>query len=182
MELFMIFDEFAIKSLITPINDFPKAGVVFRDITPVFQSPKAFRMVVDSFVQRYIDSNFTHIGAIEARGFVLASAVAYALNKPLILFRKQGKLPAKVLTEAYDTEYEQSVLEVEAGCLNAEHKVLLMDDIIASGGTFLAAARLIRQMGANIYEVAAIVDLPELNGSRLLQDARIPTFTLTAFA
>lgn len=178
----MIFDDFAIKSLIRPIPDFPRKGAIFRDITPVFQSPKATRMVVDGLVQRYIDSDFSHIGAIEARGFLLGSMVAYALNKPLVLFRKQGKLPDDVLSEPYDTDYEQSVLEIHKGVLQEGDKVLLMDDIIASGATFIAATSLIRRMGAQVYEVAAIVDLPELGGSQLLQDVGIPTYTLTAFA
>lgn len=93
----MIFDEFTLKSQIRAVPDFPKPGVVFRDITPLFQSPRALRMTVDSFVQRYIEADFSHIGAMDARGFLIGSAVAYALNKPLVLFRKQGKLPADVL-------------------------------------------------------------------------------------
>ncbi len=178
----MIFDEFAIKSLILPIPDFPNPGNVFRDISPVYQSPKATRMVVDSLVQRYVESDFTHVGAIEARGFLLGAIVAYELNKPLVLFRKQGKLPANVISEPYDANYEQSLLEIQEDSLKEGDKVLLLDDIIASGATFLAAARLIRRLKADIYEVAAIVDLPELKGSELLQDINIPTFTLTAFA
>lgn len=97
----MIFDEFTLKSQIRAVPDFPKPGVVFRDITPLFQSPRALRMTVDSFVQRYIEADFSHIGAMDARGFLIGSAVAYALNKPLVLFRKQGKLPADVLAEGY---------------------------------------------------------------------------------
>ncbi|TDQ36898.1 adenine phosphoribosyltransferase [Thiopseudomonas denitrificans] len=178
----MIFDDFAIKSLIRAIPDFPRQGNIFRDITPVFQSPKATRMVVDGLVQRYVESDFTHIGAIEARGFLLGSMVAYALNKPLVLFRKQGKLPDDVLSEPYDTGYEQSLLEVHKDVLCEGDKVLLIDDIIASGATFIAAASLIRRMGASVYEVAAIVDLPELEGSQRLQDAGIPSYSLTAFA
>jgi|SRR5690554_1556350 len=177
----MIFDEFAIKSLIRPIPDFPKKGCIFRDITPLYQSPRAMRMVIDSFVQRYVGSDFTHVGAIDSRGFLIGSTIAYELNKPLVLFRKQGKLPANVLSEPYDTDYEQSMLEVHEDSLKEGDKVLLIDDIIASGGTFIAAARLIKRMGASIYEVAAIIDLPDLNGSRLIQDIGIPTFTLTAF-
>lgn len=178
----MIFDEFTIKSLIRPIPDFPHKGNVFRDITPVFQSPRATRMVIDSLVQRYVESDFSHVAAIEARGFLLGAIVAYELNKPLVLFRKQGKLPAEVLSETYDTQYEQSVLEVHENSLCEGDKVLLIDDIIASGATFVAATRLIRQMGASVYEVAAVVDLPEFKGSQLLQDIGIATFTLTAFA
>lgn len=177
----MIFDEFSIKSLIRPIPDFPNKGTIFRDITPLFQSPRAMRMVIDGLVQRYVASDFSHVGAIESRGFLLGATIAYELNKPLVLFRKQGKLPADVLSEPYDTGYEQSTLEVHAESLKEGDKVLLIDDIIASGGTFVAAARLIRRMGADIYEVAAIIDLPDMEGSQLMQDIGVPTFTLTAF-
>lgn len=177
----MIFDEFSIKSLIRPVPDFPKAGVVFRDITPLFQSPRALRMVADSFIQRYVEAEFSHIAAMDARGFLIGSIIAYELNKPLILFRKQGKLPADVLAESYLTEYGESLLEVHADSLCEGDSVLIFDDLIATGGTLLAAARLVRRMGASVYEAAAIIDLPELGGSRKLQDMRIPTFTLTAF-
>lgn len=101
----MNFDALDIKTLIRPVIDFPKPGVVFRDITPLFQSPRGLRLVVDSFVQRYVEADFSHIGAMDARGFLIGSIVAYALNKPLVLFRKQGKLPADVLAEGYQTEY-----------------------------------------------------------------------------
>ena len=178
----MIFDEFTVKSLIRPVPDFPKHGVVFRDITPVFQSPRALRMVVDSFAQRYVEADFSHIGAMDARGFLLGSVLAYQLNKPLVLFRKAGKLPADVLSESYQTEYGEALLEVHADSLCDGDKVLLLDDLIATGGTLLAAARLIRRMGAELFEAAAIIDLPELGGSQKLQDMHIPTFTLTAFA
>ncbi|WP_137972939.1 adenine phosphoribosyltransferase [Pseudomonas sp. F(2018)] len=177
----MIFDEFAIKSLIRPVPDFPKPGVVFRDITPLFQSPRALRMVVDSFIQRYVESEFSHIAAMDARGFLFGSIMAYELNKPLILFRKQGKLPAEVLAESYQTEYGEALLEVHADSLCEGDRVLIFDDLIATGGTLLAAARLVKRLGAQVYEAAAIIDLPELGGSRKLQDMGIPTFTLTAF-
>jgi len=178
----MIFDEFAIKSLIRPVPDFPKPGVVFRDITPLFQSPRALRMVVDSFIQRYVESDFSHIAAMDARGFLFGSIMAYELNKPLILFRKQGKLPAEVLAESYQTEYGEALLEVHADSLCEGDRVLIFDDLIATGGTLLAAASLVKRLGAQVYEAAAVIDLPELGGSRKLQDMGIPTFTLTAFA
>ena len=164
----MIFDEYAIKSLIRPVPGFPKEGVTFRDITPLFQSPKALRMVADSLIQRYIDSPVTHIGAIDARGFLIGSILAYELNRPLVLFRKAGKLPADTLSANYQTEYGE--------------QVLLLDDLIATGGTFLAAASLVRQSGADVYEAAAIIDLPDLGGSQQMQDTGIPTYTLCAFA
>ncbi|AFN78475.1 adenine phosphoribosyltransferase [Stutzerimonas nitrititolerans] len=177
----MIFDEFSIKTLIRPVVDFPSPGVIFRDITPLLQSPKALRMVADSLVQRYVESDFSHIGALDARGFIIGSILAYELNRPLILFRKQGKLPADVLTESYRTEYGEAFLEVHADSLCEGDSVLLIDDLIATGGTFIAAAQLVRRMGAQVYEAAAVIDLPELGGSCKLQDMGIPTFTLTAF-
>lgn len=177
----MIFDEFSIKTLIRPVVDFPKPGMIFRDITPLLQSPRALRMVADSFIQRYVEADFSHIGAMDARGFLLGSIIAYELNKPLILFRKQGKLPAEVLSEHYQTEYGEAKLEVHADSLCDGDKVLIVDDLIATGGTLLAAAQLVRRMGASIIEAAAIIDLPELGGSQKLQDSGIPTFALTCF-
>ncbi|WP_341523278.1 adenine phosphoribosyltransferase [Pseudomonas sp. G.S.17] len=177
----MTVDQFSFKSLIRPVVDFPKPGVIFRDITPLFQSPKATRLIMDSFVQRYIYADFTHIGAMDARGFLIGSIIAYELNKPLILFRKQGKLPADVLSEAYQTEYGQAYLEVHADSLCEGDSVVMFDDLIATGGTLIAAANLIRRMGAEIHEAAAIIDLPELGGSQRLQAMQIPTFCLTEF-
>ncbi|MEG5266465.1 adenine phosphoribosyltransferase [Pseudomonas sp. JDS28PS106] len=178
----MISDSTHFKSLIRPVVDFPKPGVIFRDITPLFQSPKATRQVIDSFVQRYIEADFSHIGVMDARGFLIGSVVAYELNKPLILFRKQGKLPADVLCEAYKTEYGEAYLEVHADSLCDGDSVVMFDDLIATGGTLIAAANLIRRMGAKIHEAAAIIDLPELGGSQRLNDMSIPTFSLTRFA
>ena len=181
-EILMIFEEVSIKSLIRPVVDFPKPGVIFRDITPLFQSPKALRLVIDSFIQRYIDAEFTHVGAMDARGFLIGSIVAYELNKPLVLFRKQGKLPADLLAEAYQTEYGEALLEVHADSLCDGDSVVMFDDLIATGGTLVAAANLIRRMGAKVHEAAAIIDLPELGGSQRLRDMQIPTFCLTEFA
>jgi adenine phosphoribosyltransferase len=178
----MISDSTSFKSLIRPVVDFPKPGVIFRDITPLFQSPKATRQVIDSFVQRYIEADFSHIGVMDARGFLIGSVVAYELNKPLILFRKQGKLPADVLSEGYKTEYGEAFLEVHADSLCDGDSVLMFDDLIATGGTLIAAANLIRRMGARIHEAAAIIDLPELGGSQRLNDLNIPTFSLTSYA
>lgn len=177
----MIFDEFSIKSLIRAVPDFPKAGVTFRDITPIFQSPRITRLVIDSLAQRYIDADCSHIGVMDARGFLLGSTLAYTLNKPLILFRKRGKLPADVLSEAYQTEYGEAFLEVHSDSLCEGDSLLLVDDLIATGGTLIAAAILARRMGARVHEAAAIIDLPELGGSQRLEDAGIPTFSLTRF-
>ena len=173
---------FDIKQLIRPVADFPKPGVTFRDITPLLQSPKAFRHICDSLVQRYIDSQISHIGAMDARGFLLGSVVAYCLNKPLVLFRKSGKLPAKVIGETYQTEYGEALLEVHSDSLGSGDCLLLLDDLIATGGTLLAAAQLTHRLGARVHEAAVIIDLPELGGSRRLEEVGIATFSLTTFA
>lgn len=177
----MIFDEFTIKSLIRPVPGFPRDGVTFRDITTLYQSPRAVRMVTDSLIQRYVESPVTHIGAMDARGFLLGSVLAYELNKPLVLFRKAGKLPADCISASYSTEYGEAQIEVHRDALSKGDQILLVDDLIATGGTFLAAAQLVDQLGAEVYEAAAIIDLPDLGGSRLMQDAGIATFTLCAF-
>jgi len=170
------------RHLIRPVVDFPKPGVIFRDITPLFQSPKAVREVIAQFVQRYIDADFSHIGVMDARGFLIGSVVAHELTKPLVLFRKQGKLPAHVLSQGYQTEYGEAYLEVHADSLAAGDSLVLFDDLIATGGTLLAATHLVRRMGAQIHEAAAIIDLPELAGSQRLRDAGVSTFSLTDFS
>ena len=178
----MVLNDFCLKSLIRPVIDFPKPGVIFRDITPLYQSPRAMRVIADSFIERYVEADFTHIGAMDARGFLIGSVLAHQLNKPLILFRKQGKLPADVIAEGYQTEYGEAFLEAHADSLCEGDSLLIVDDLIATGGTLIAAANLIRRMGARVHEAAAIIDLPELNGSQRLQDMGIPTFCLTQFA
>ena len=175
-------DDFCLKSLIRPVIDFPKAGVIFRDITPLYQSPRAMRVIADTFIERYVEADFSHIGAMDARGFLIGSVLAHQLNKPLILFRKQGKLPADVLAEGYQTEYGEAFLEVHADSLCEGDSLLIVDDLIATGGTLIAAASLVRRMGAKVFEAAAIIDLPELGGSKRLQDRGVPTFCLTEFS
>ncbi|MCY1396897.1 Adenine phosphoribosyltransferase [compost metagenome] len=178
----MVIEPFNLKSLIRPVLDFPKPGVVFRDITPLFQSPRGLRHVADSFIERYVEADFSHIGAMDARGFLIGAIIAHQLNKPLILFRKQGKLPADVIAEGYQTEYGECFLEVHADSLCEGDSVLIFDDLIATGGTLIAAANLVRRMGAQVFEAAAIIDLPELGGSQKMQALGIPTFSLTSFA
>ena len=175
-------DDFCLKSLIRPVIDFPKAGVIFLDITPLYQSPRAMRVIADTFIERYVEADFSHIGAMDARGFLIGSVLAHQLNKPLILFRKQGKLPADVLAEGYQTEYGEAFLEVHANSLCEGDSLLIVDDLIATGGTLIAAANLVRRMGAQVFEAAAIIDLPELGGSQRLQDLGVPTFCLTEFS
>ena len=175
-------NDFCLKSLIRPVLDFPKPGVIFRDITPLYQSPRAMRVIADAFIERYVEVDFSHIGAMDARGFLIGSVLAHQLNKPLILFRKQGKLPADVLAEGYQTEYGEALLEVHADSLCEGDSLLLVDDLIATGGTLVAAVNLVRRMGAQVFEAASIIDLPELGGSARLQEVGVPTFCITEFS
>lgn len=177
----MLFDDFYFKSLIRTVEDWPKPGISFRDITPIFSNPKGMRMVVDAYVHRYIDSDITHIACIDARGFLIASVLAYELRKPLVLVRKKGKLPGKTISQSYDLEYGSAELEIQEDAVYEGAQVLVFDDLIATGGTLIAAMSLLRQQGASIMEVASIIDLPDLGGSALIQEMDVPVFSLCAF-
>lgn len=177
----MIIDEFLIKSHIQSIPDWPKPGVNFRDISPLFKNPKTARMLTDTFAQRYMDKDLTHIAAIDARGFLLGSNLAYVLNLPLIMVRKAGKLPGAVDTYEYQSEYAPNALQIQQNTFKDGDRVLIIDDLLATGGTQLAAAQLIRQQGASIIEAATIVDLIQLGGSQRLREAGIPVFNLCLF-
>ena len=177
----MSFDEFYVKSVVRSVDNWPEQGVVFRDITPIFKDPKALRMVSDAFIQRYIDSDITHIACIDARGFLVASIMAYQLGLPLVLVRKKGKLPGEPITQEYKLEYGTAEFEMQVDALEAGDKVLVFDDLIATGGTLLAACTLIKKFGATVVESAAIINLPDLQGASLIEDADIPVFTLLAY-
>lgn len=177
----MLYDDFYVKSLIRTIEDWPKPGISFRDITPIFSDPKGLRMVVDAYVHRYIASDITHIACIDARGFLVAAVLAYELQKPLILIRKKGKLPGKTVSQAYSLEYGEAELEIQEGAVAKGSKVLLFDDLIATGGTLFAAISLLSSQGADISEVAAIIDLPDLGGSEKIRASDIPVFSLCAY-
>ncbi|MEH6651260.1 MAG: adenine phosphoribosyltransferase [Motiliproteus sp.] len=177
----MSYDECYIRSAIRAVPDWPEAGVIFRDITPLFQDPKALHIVVDTLTQRYLDSDISHIAALDARGFLLGSLLAYKLNLPLILVRKKGKLPGDVITQEYQLEYGTACIEVHQDACGEGDKILLVDDLIATGGSLLAACTLLKSLGAEISEAAAIIDLPFLEGSTRLQEAEIPVYCLVAY-
>ncbi|MBE9399684.1 adenine phosphoribosyltransferase [Pontibacterium sp. N1Y112] len=177
----MSYDECYIKSVMRTIPDWPEPGIQFRDITPLFKDPKALRMIADSFIQRYIDSEITHIASIDARGFLIASIVAYQLNIPLVLVRKKGKLPGETVYEEYKLEYGTASVEMQIDAVTDGDKVLVFDDLIATGGTVLAACSLIKQLGGEVIEAAALIDLPDLQGSARIQDAGVPVHALMAY-
>lgn len=177
----MSFDEFFVKSTIRAVHNWPKPGIIFRDIAPLFLEPKAVHMVIDAFTQRYIAREITHIACLDARGFLLGSALAYKLALPLILIRKKGKLPGETIEQNYALEYGTATVEVQPDACKRGDKVLIIDDLIATGGSIIAASSLIKRMGGEVIEAAAVIDLPDLNGSRKIQDSGIPVYTLVAY-
>jgi adenine phosphoribosyltransferase len=172
-----------IKSKIRTVPDYPKKGIMFRDITTLIKDPVGFRLVVDSLTQRYIhaDFDFDTIVGIESRGFIIGAALAYTLGKGFIPIRKKGKLPAEVMSQEYSLEYGTDRIEIHADALGKGERVLLVDDLLATGGTALAAAALIEKLGAVVVEMAFIVDLPDVGGKKKLTDKGYRVFALTEF-
>jgi adenine phosphoribosyltransferase len=171
-----------IKQHIRTVPDWPSAGVQFRDITPLLSNPRVFRVLIDQFVHRYFDTRPAAIAGLDARGFIIGSVLAYELNVGFIPIRKKGKLPFSTVQESYELEYGSATVEMHTDAVQPGDRVVLIDDLIATGGTMLAGARLLQRLGATVIEGAAIVDLPELGGSARLRAAGLPMHTLVDFA
>ncbi|HCY14730.1 MAG: adenine phosphoribosyltransferase [Curvibacter sp. GWA2_64_110] len=173
-----------LRSHIRTVPNWPAPGVQFRDITPLLQNPKVFRVMVDAFVHRYMDPDMRPdvVAGLDARGFILGSVIAYELAVGFIPIRKKGKLPFTTVEETYELEYGSATVELHTDAVKAGERVLLVDDLIATGGTMLAGKKLLEKLGAHVMEGAAIVDLPELGGSQKLRTAGLPLFTLVDFA
>ena len=171
-----------LKNAIRTVPDWPQPGIMFRDITPLLQDPKAFRLLVDVFVLRYMDRQIDLVAGIDARGFILGSVVAHQLGVGFVPVRKKGKLPYTCIAEDYELEYGSATVELHTDAAKRGDRVLLIDDLIATGGTMMAAAKLLARLGAQVVEAAAIVDLPELGGSRLLREAGVELFTVCNFS
>ena len=153
-----------LKSYIRDINDFPVPGILFRDITPLLMDPGAFTYAVDAFAERYAQSNIDAIIAIEARGFLIGAPLAYRLEKPLALARKEGKLPAESARSEYSLEYGSNVMEVHTDSIKAGDHVLIIDDVLATGGTLAAAIDLVEKAGATVEGLALLIELAGLKG------------------
>ena len=173
-----------LRSHIRTVPDWPTPGVQFRDITPLLQNAKVFRVLIDAFVQRYMEPSMRpHVVAgLDARGFILGSVIAYELNVGFVPIRKKGKLPFTTVAETYELEYGSATVELHTDAVKPGQKVLLIDDLIATGGTMMAGKKLLEKLGAQVMEGAAIVDLPELGGSDKLRASGLPLFTLLDFA
>lgn len=169
------------KPFIRTVPDWPQPGVQFRDITTLLSDKKVFRQLIDAFVHQYFDVSFDAVVGIDARGFILGAPIAYELNKAFVPVRKKGKLPFDTFEEAYDLEYGQAEIQIHADALNSGDRVLVIDDLIATGGTLIAACNLVQRSGAEVVECAAIVDLPDLGGSKVIRDKGHSVFSLCEF-
>jgi len=167
---------------IRTIPDWPQKGVMFRDISSLLEDRLVFRKLVDLFVHRYFTTAIDAVVGIDARGFIIGAPLAYELNAGFIPVRKKGKLPGRTISEAYTLEYGEAEVEIQTDWLQPGYQVILVDDLIATGGTMLAAATLLKRLGVEIVEAAAIIDLPDLGGSRRLRDAGLAVHTFCAFA
>ncbi|MDO9166870.1 MAG: adenine phosphoribosyltransferase [Rhodoferax sp.] len=173
-----------LRNHIRTVPDWPAPGVQFRDITPLLQDAKVFRILIDAFVHRYMDPSMRPdvVAGLDARGFILGAVIAYELNVGFVPVRKKGKLPFTTVEETYELEYGSATVELHTDAVKTGDRVLLIDDLIATGGTMMAGKKLLEKLGAQVMEGAAIVDLPELGGSARLRAAGLPLFTLIDFA
>ncbi len=170
-----------IAKYIRTIPHYPKEGIMFRDITTLLKDPVGFKLAIDLLVAKYKDAPIDYVAGIEARGFILGSPLAFALGIGFIPVRKKGKLPSKTISQSYDLEYGSDTIEIHADALPVGANVLLIDDLIATGGTALGAITLIEKVGAKIFETAFLVDLPELGGTQKIQKAGHKVFSLCSF-
>ena len=170
-----------LKKYIRSIPDYPKKGILFRDITTLIKNEKAFKECINQILQNVKNIQFDKIAAIEARGFVFASVVSYALSKPLILMRKKDKLPAEKYSVSFKLEYGESVIEMHKDSINKNEKILLIDDLIATGGTAEAASKLVEKAGGEVAAFIFVINLFDLGGVELLKKKSLKSYSLMEF-
>ena len=170
-----------IQSLIRTIPDYPKPGIQFRDITTLLKDADGFRSTIDQFVERYRGRDITKIAGTEERGFLFGAPLAYALGVGFVPVRKQGKLPGESMGHDYELEYGTDRIEIHHGAIEAGERILIVDDLLATGGTAQAAATLVQKMGGKVVECAFLVDLPDIGGRRRLENEGLPVFALCEF-
>ncbi|WP_337268959.1 adenine phosphoribosyltransferase [Oryzifoliimicrobium ureilyticus] len=167
---------------IRAILDYPKPGIVFRDITTLLGNPRALRQAIDGLVQPYAGLKVDQVAGMEARGFILGGAVAYALSAGFVPIRKRGKLPHETVRIAYSLEYGVDEMEMHLDAVKPGEKVILVDDLIATGGTAVGATQLLRQMGAEVISACFVIDLPDLGGRAKLEALGVEVRTLVEFS
>ena len=170
-----------LKKYIRSVPDYPKKGILFRDITTLIKDPKAFKFTNDKIIEIAKKMQFDKVAAIESRGFVFASTVSYALNKPFILLRKKNKLPAKTYSVDFTLEYGEATIEVHRDSINSGEKVLIIDDLIATGGTAEAAAKLIKISGGSVAGFVFVINLFDLPGNKRLKIKVLKLSALLSF-
>jgi len=172
----------SLKDAVRTIADYPRPGILFRDITTLLGDAWAFRRAVDELVQPWAGSKIDKIAGIEARGFILGGAVAHQLSAGFVPVRKKGKLPGDIVRIAYSLEYGLDEMEVHRDALKAGERVILVDDLIATGGTAEAAVQLLRKLGADVVAAIFVIDLPDLGGAERLRGLGVPVRTLMTFS
>jgi adenine phosphoribosyltransferase len=170
-----------LKAAIRSIPDYPKPGIIFRDITTLLGDPRAFRRSVDELVHPFAGGRVDKVAGIEARGFIIGGAVAHQLSAGFVPIRKKGKLPHETVRIAYSLEYGVDEMEIHSDAFGQDASVILVDDLIATGGTAIAATQLLRQMGAKIVAACFIIDLPDLGGARKLRELGVEVRSLVSF-
>ena len=170
-----------VKDYIRTIVDFPHEGIMFRDVTTLFADPRGFRICIDQLLHPYAGERIDKVVGLEARGFIVGGAIAHQLSVGFVPIRKKGKLPGKTLSQDYKLEYGDAIMEVHHDAIEAGEKILVVDDLLATGGTAEAGIKLIEQMGGEIIGCAFIIDLPELGGRKKLEALGMEVHTLCEF-
>ena len=170
-----------VRDYIRTIADFPHEGIMFRDVTTLFADARGFRMAIDQLLHPYAGVRIDKVVGLEARGFILGGAVAHQMSTGFVAVRKKGKLPGPVISEAYQLEYGEAVMEIHDDALKAGERVLIVDDLLATGGTAEAGIALCRRLGAEVIGCAFVIDLPELGGRARLEAMGMPVHTLCTF-
>ena len=176
----MTFDH-DLKATVRTIPDYPKKGILFRDITTLLADARAFRRAVDELVQPWAGNKIDKVAGVEARGFIIGGAVAHQVSAGFVPIRKKGKLPHTTVRIAYSLEYGLDEMEMHADAVHPGERVILVDDLIATGGTAEGAVKLLRQMGAEVLAACFVIDLPELGGADKLRKMNVPVRTLISF-
>src|ERR1700749_1462058 len=171
-----------IKTTVRTIPDYPKKGILFRDSTSLLSDARAFRRAVDELVHPWAGSKIDKIAGIEARGFIIGGAVAHQLSAGFVPIRKRGKLPHETVRIAYSLEYGLDEMEMHRDAISPGEKVILVDDLIATGGTAEAAVKLLKEIGADVVSAVFVIDLPDLGGRRRIEKLGVPVRTLVEFA